>query len=61
VCEEARIRPTGSEVNRLIADNTLIKSLTGWTPQTDFRQGLEHTVEWIRRNLGLFNPVIYSV
>jgi dTDP-glucose 4,6-dehydratase len=61
VCEEARIRPAGSEVNRLVADNTLIKSLTGWTPQTDFPKGLAHTVEWIRRNLSLFSPARYSV
>jgi NAD dependent epimerase/dehydratase len=61
VCEDERIRPAESEVSRLIADNTLIKSLTGWTPQTDFREGLEQTVKWIKRNLGLFNPMHYSV
>jgi NAD dependent epimerase/dehydratase len=61
VCEETRIRPAGSEVNRLIADNALIKSLTGWTPQTEFREGLEHTVTWIRHNLSLFSPTHYSV
>ena len=61
VCEEARIRPTGSEVNRLVADNTLIKSLTDWTPQTDFREGLRCTAEWIGRNLAWFNSSSYSV
>jgi len=61
VCEEARIRPAGSEVNRLVADNTLIKSLTDWTPQAGFREGLECTVKWISRNLGLFNSSSYSV
>lgn len=61
VCEEARIRPANSEVDRLVADNTLIKSLTDWTPQTDFLEGLEHTVKWIGRNLVHFNPSRYSV
>ena len=61
VCDEVRIRPDGSEVNRLVADNTLIKSLTDWTPQTDFREGLRRTAEWIGRNLSLFNPLRYSV
>ena len=61
VCEDTRIRPAASEVSRLIADNTLIKSLTGWTPQTQFREGLERTAEWVGRNVGLFSPAQYSV
>jgi len=61
VCEEARVRPEGSEVNRLVADNNLIKTLTDWTPQTGFREGLEHTTKWVGRNLTQFNALRYSV
>jgi len=61
VCDEARVRPEGSEVNRLVADNNLIKMLTDWTPQTGFREGLEHTTKWVGRNLTQFNALRYSV
>lgn len=60
-CDEQRIRPANSEVNRLIADNSLITSLTDWRPEMDFRQGLERTAEWIGRNLSHFDPSRYAV
>jgi NAD dependent epimerase/dehydratase len=46
VCEEARLRPAGSEVERLLADNSLARALTGWQPQVPLREGLERTVAW---------------
>lgn len=61
VSDEARIRPEGSEVSRLVADNTLIKSLTDWTPKISFRDGLKCTSDWIQYNVSLFNPSFYSV
>ena len=33
ICDEERLRPEKSEVNRLWADNTKIKKLTGWEPK----------------------------
>lgn len=60
-CDEARIRPAGSEVNRLLADNTKITTLTSWTPQVSFRMGLEKTAEWIGRNLQHFDIQRYAV
>lgn len=48
--ENRRIRPKGSEVNRLFGDNSLIKSLTDWEPQysgvNGFKEGLRITSEW---------------
>ncbi|NDH07232.1 hypothetical protein EBX93_15155 [bacterium] len=32
ICDEQRIRPANSEVNRLIADNSKLRSLTDWKP-----------------------------
>lgn len=58
--DEDRIRPANSEVNRLLADNTLIHSLTTWRSEVPFRVGLEHTVEWIGRNLHFFDPEQYA-
>jgi NAD dependent epimerase/dehydratase len=58
--EAARIRPDKSEVNRLLADNTLIRQLTDWKPEVSFREGLERTAHWIRSNLQYFDPAQYS-
>lgn len=48
--EEARLRPSGSEVHRLWADNTLAKTLLGWAPTYEgkegFLRGLKETAEW---------------
>jgi NAD dependent epimerase/dehydratase len=60
-CEEARIRPSGSEVNRLLADNSKISTMTQWTPKVSFRKGLEETVQWIGRNMHHFDTQRYAV
>ena len=51
VCEEERLRPEKSEVNRLLGDSTKMRALTGWKPEYTFEQGLAETVDWIRQNL----------
>lgn len=61
ICDENRIRPEKSEVNRLWADNTKIKELTGWTPNYTIDQGLMETVEWIKNNLHHYKTDIYNV
>ena len=58
-CEEARLRPEQSEVNRLLADNSKILRLAGWESQIPFREGLERTADWIGRHLSLFDPKRY--
>lgn len=61
LCDDERIRPEKSEVNRLWADNTKIKELTGWSPNYSIDRGLEETVEWIRKNLDSYKTDIYNV
>ncbi|WP_127836705.1 NAD-dependent 4,6-dehydratase LegB [Clostridium prolinivorans] len=61
VCDEERIRPEKSEVNRLWADNTKIKELTGWLPRYTLDEGLKETVEWLKDNLHLYKTNIYNV
>jgi NAD dependent epimerase/dehydratase len=51
VQDPARIRPAGSEVHRLIADNSAVRGLTGWQPRVALRTGLQRTSDWIRDNL----------
>ncbi|MCE9659468.1 MAG: NAD-dependent 4,6-dehydratase LegB [Burkholderiales bacterium] len=52
VSDEQRLRPTGSEVERLWADNTLARELAGWTPEyagvEGLRRGLSQTIAWFR-------------
>lgn len=57
-----RIRPSRSEVFRLLGDNTLINRLTGWHPEISLEEGLKKTIEWITRteNLAKYKPNIYN-
>ncbi|MFT5871847.1 MAG: NAD dependent epimerase/dehydratase [Clostridium sp.] len=61
LCDDERIRPENSEVNRLWADNTKIKELTGWKPNYTIDSGLCATVEWIKNNMQYFKTDIYNV
>lgn len=48
-CDEMRLRPANSEVERLICDNSLMKSLTGHVPRHSLREGLAQTIDWLRQ------------
>jgi len=63
VTDEQRLRPENSEVFRLRCDNTKIKELTGYKPQSPLREGLEKTVEWFSdpQNLAKYKPRIYNL
>ncbi|MDE5651351.1 MAG: GDP-mannose 4,6-dehydratase, partial [Duncaniella sp.] len=63
VVDPARLRPSGSEVFRLCGDNTLIKSLTDWSPRYDLEKGLAKTIDWFTRkeNLAKYKSGIYNV
>ena len=61
ICDEKRLRPEKSEVNRLLADNTKIKNLTSWSPQYTLDEGLKETIEWISNNLEYFKTDIYNI
>ncbi|WP_346940335.1 NAD-dependent 4,6-dehydratase LegB [uncultured Clostridium sp.] len=61
ICDENRLRPEKSEVNRLWADNTKIKQLTDWAPKYTIDEGLAETVEWIKKNMQYFKTDIYNV
>ena len=57
-----RIRPSKSEVFRLLGDNTLIRELTGWTPKVSLEEGLGKTIKWIceSTHLSKYKPGIYN-
>lgn len=60
-CDEARIRPGKSEVERLLADHSLATSLIGWQPQFTLEEGLAKTIEWFRENLSGYRADVYNV
>ncbi|GAB3250463.1 GDP-mannose 4,6-dehydratase [Kineosporia babensis] len=43
-----RVRPEGSEVQRLVADPSRLTAATGWSAQTDLEKGLAQTIDWFR-------------
>jgi NAD dependent epimerase/dehydratase len=62
VVDEARLRPSKSEVRRLCGDNTLITSLTSWRPQVTIEEGLRRTINWFTNptNLAHYKPFEYN-
>lgn len=61
VCDEKRLRPEKSEVNRLLGSNEKIKRLTNWRPNYTFEQGLAETIEFFRNNLDKYKTDIYNI
>lgn len=65
--DEQRLRPEKSEVERLLADNSRLKSLTDWSPQygslEGMRQGLMETIEWFSNpaNLAKYKADRYNI
>lgn len=61
ICEEERLRPEKSEVNRLLGCNKKILELTDWKQQYTFEQGLAETIEFLRHNMDKYKVDIYNV
>ena len=61
VCDEQRLRPEKSEVNRLHGSNEKIKKLTDWKQQYSFEQGLTETIDFLRNNLDRYKTDIYNI
>jgi nucleoside-diphosphate-sugar epimerase len=61
VADTARMRPDKSEVLKLVSDNALAAKLMGWSPQVDLDEGLRQSIEFIRRNIHLYRPAVYTV
>jgi NAD dependent epimerase/dehydratase len=55
-----RLRPSGSEVDRLISDNRAFRAATGWAPQVSLDEGLAATIAFFRANPGLLPARDYA-
>ena len=60
-CEDQRLRPPGSEVERLLADNRLAAEVVGWKPAVSLETGLQRTIDWFRENAGSYRADVYNV
>ncbi len=62
-----RVRPAGSEVDRLCADNSLARELTGWCPELagpeGLCEGLSRTIDWFTEptNLARYRADQYTI
>jgi len=61
ICDEQRLRPEKSEVNRLLGSNEKIKRLTNWKPRYNFEQGLGETIDFFKNNLDKYKTEIYNI
>ena len=61
VCDEQRLRPSKSEVERLLGCNEKIRTLTEWEPKYTFEEGLGETISFLKDNLNRYKVDIYNV
>lgn len=61
ICDEQRLRPDKSEVNRLLGSNEKLRELTKWKQQYTFEEGIAETIYWMRENLDRYKADIYSI
>lgn len=62
VTDPARLRPSKSEVRRLLGSAEKLNALTGWKPEFTLEQGLERTIAWFTdpENLKMYKSNIYN-
>lgn len=67
VCDEQRLRPDKSEVERLLADTEKADALFDWAPEygglEGFKRGIEETAKWFQNpeNLKLYKTDRYNI
>ena len=61
ICDEERLRPEKSEVNRLLGCNEKIMRLTDWRPQYSLEEGLRNTITFLKGNLDRYKTDIYNL
>ena len=61
VTDEARLRPDGSEVDRLLCDNSVATRIAGWRPEVSLEEGLRRTSEWVAGHLADLETSAYQI
>lgn len=60
-CQQERVRPRDSEVERLVAANDRARDLLDWQPFVSLDEGLRCTIAWLKDNRDAFRPGAYAV
>lgn len=55
-----RVRPSASEVGRLLAGTALAQELWGWAPRYPLDEALDETIAWVRANITMFRVDAYT-
>jgi len=45
--DQERVRPAGSEIDRLCSDNSRARALLKWQPRVSLDEGLDRTIDWL--------------
>lgn len=61
VCDEQRLRPDKSEVNRLLGSNAKITKLTEWRQRYTFEEGIAETIHWMKEHMDRYKSELYNV
>ena len=56
-----RMRPSGSEVLKLVSDNRKAGRLLGWAPRVSIDDGLNQAISFVEDNIDLYRTEIYNV
>jgi dTDP-glucose 4,6-dehydratase len=59
--EAARLRPEGSEVERLLADASKAERVLKWRAQVGLEAGLQKTIDWFQDNMKFYRAGVYVV
>lgn len=59
--DQTRIRPDGSEVERLLGDASKLRKATGWKPEYDLGRGLEETISFFKEHHHIYKAGLYNV
>jgi NAD dependent epimerase/dehydratase len=59
--DPARMRPSKSEVQRLLSDNRRARERLFWEPKVSLDLGLRQTIAWIAEHLDLYKPNLYQI
>jgi len=58
--DNQRLRPSKSEVDRLLCDNQKIKKNTKWDLKFDLEKGLRETINWFQLNKNFYKHNIFN-
>lgn len=61
VLDSKRVRPSKSEVFKLICDNAKAQKTIGWQPEYSLEAGLKEVIDFVSNNQGIFKSDQYAV